>query len=147
MKLGVVGGGAWGTALAQVAAANGQETLLWALEDDVVASVNQRHENAVYLAGIPLSEAIRATSDLGDPPARRPTSQTYRSQGIGVSSGRSPDRFRWCPLERSGRGNLKEGVAGLSGTGILTQSTQRTQRAQRGCRSLVVPNLLFALAD
>lgn len=66
MKLGVVGGGAWGTALAQVAAANGQETLLWALEDDVVASVNQRHENAVYLGGIPLSEAIRATSDLGE---------------------------------------------------------------------------------
>ena len=66
MKLGVVGGGAWGTALAQVAAADGQETLLWALEDDVVASVNERHENAVYLPGIPLSEAIRATSDLRD---------------------------------------------------------------------------------
>jgi glycerol-3-phosphate dehydrogenase (NAD(P)+) len=40
--------------------------LLWALEDDVVASVNQRHENAVYLPGIPLSDAIRATSDLGE---------------------------------------------------------------------------------
>ena len=66
MKLGVVGGGAWGTALAQVAAAKGQETLLWALEEEVVASVNERHENAVFLAGIPLSEAIRATSDLDD---------------------------------------------------------------------------------
>jgi len=66
MKLGVVGGGAWGTALAQVAAAKGQETLLWALEDEVVASVNQRHENAVYLPGLRLSEAIRATSDMAD---------------------------------------------------------------------------------
>ena len=66
MKLGVVGGGAWGTALAQVAAAKGQETLLWALEDEVVASVNQRHENTVYLPGLRLSEAIRATSDMAD---------------------------------------------------------------------------------
>ena len=66
MKLGVVGGGAWGTALAQVAAAKGQETPLWALEADVVASVNQRHENAVYLPGLRLSEAIRATSDMAD---------------------------------------------------------------------------------
>ena len=37
MKLGVVGGGAWGTALAQVASSGGRDTLLWALEDDVVA--------------------------------------------------------------------------------------------------------------
>ena len=38
-KLAVIGGGAWGTALAQVAAQGGRETLLWALEDDVVAAV------------------------------------------------------------------------------------------------------------
>ena len=66
MKLGVVGGGAWGTALAQVASAGGCETLLWALEDDVVGSVNAVHENRSFLPGIPLNEAIRATSDLGE---------------------------------------------------------------------------------
>ena len=37
-RLGVVGGGAWGTALAQVAAAGGEETLLWAREPEVVAA-------------------------------------------------------------------------------------------------------------
>ena len=37
MKLGIIGGGAWGTALAQVAAEGGRQTLLWAIEDDVVA--------------------------------------------------------------------------------------------------------------
>jgi glycerol-3-phosphate dehydrogenase (NAD(P)+) len=63
MKLGIIGGGAWGTALAQVASANG-ETLLWALEPDVVESINTRHENKVFLAGVPLNPAIRATSDL-----------------------------------------------------------------------------------
>ena len=66
MKLGIVGGGAWGTALAQVASHGGRETLLWALENDVVAAVNDRHENLVYLPGIPLNEAIRATPDLGE---------------------------------------------------------------------------------
>ena len=66
MKLGVVGGGAWGTALAQVAATGGRETLLWALEPEVVEAVNARHENPIYLAGIPLDPAIRATSDLAD---------------------------------------------------------------------------------
>lgn len=66
MKLGIVGGGAWGTALAQVAAAGGSETLLWALERDVVEGVNRAHENPVFLPGIHLDESIRATGDLAD---------------------------------------------------------------------------------
>ena len=66
MKLGIIGGGAWGTALAQVAASGGEDTLLWALEPQVVESINARHENTTFLAGIPLSPAIRATSDLAE---------------------------------------------------------------------------------
>ena len=66
MKIGVIGGGAWGTALAQVASAGGRETLLWALEPEVVDAVNGRHENATYLAGVPLNPSVRATSDLSD---------------------------------------------------------------------------------
>jgi len=66
MKLGVIGGGAWGTALAQVASTGGRETLLWAMEPEVVETINSRHENDVFLAGIQLNEAIRATSDLSE---------------------------------------------------------------------------------
>ncbi len=66
MKLGVIGGGAWGTALAQVASAGGRETLLWAMEPDVVETVNARHENSTFLPGIQLNEAIRATSELAE---------------------------------------------------------------------------------
>jgi len=62
--VGVVGGGAWGTALAQVAAAGGHEVRLWAREPEVVAAVNDAHENPLFLLGIPLSPAIRATADL-----------------------------------------------------------------------------------
>ncbi len=65
MKLAVIGGGAWGTALAQVAASGGRETLLWALEPEVVETVNDRHENSAFLPGISLNEAIHATSDFG----------------------------------------------------------------------------------
>ena len=65
-KLAVIGGGAWGTALAQVAAAGGRETLIWAIEDDVVTAINKIHENPVYLKGIKLNKAIRATSNFSD---------------------------------------------------------------------------------
>jgi glycerol-3-phosphate dehydrogenase (NAD(P)+) len=64
MKLGILGGGAWGTALAQVAAEGG-EALLWAREPEVVEGINAVHENSLFLPGIPLDPAIRATGDLG----------------------------------------------------------------------------------
>jgi glycerol-3-phosphate dehydrogenase (NAD(P)+) len=63
--MGVIGGGAWGTALAQVAAAGGP-TLLWAREPEVVRSVNEAHRNSLFLPGVPLDPAIRATEDLTD---------------------------------------------------------------------------------
>ena len=69
MKIGVVGGGAWGTALAQVAAIGGRDTLLWAIEDEIVAAINRIHENPVYLKGCKLEPTLRATtafSDLAD---------------------------------------------------------------------------------
>jgi glycerol-3-phosphate dehydrogenase (NAD(P)+) len=65
-RAGVIGGGAWGTALAQVCARAGLDTLLWAREADVVASVNASHENRSFLPGIELERSIRATGDLGE---------------------------------------------------------------------------------
>lgn len=66
MKLGVIGAGAWGTALAQVAAASGSETMLWAREADVVDTINSARENRLFLPGIALSPHIQATSALDD---------------------------------------------------------------------------------
>jgi glycerol-3-phosphate dehydrogenase (NAD(P)+) len=63
-RLGILGGGAWGTALAQVAATAGRDTLLWVREDEVVQAINNRRENVVFLPGVTLDPAIRATSDL-----------------------------------------------------------------------------------
>lgn len=65
MKIGVIGGGAWGTALAQVAAQGG-DTLLWAREPEVAQAVNASHENSLFLPGVPLAPALRATNDFAD---------------------------------------------------------------------------------
>lgn len=63
-KIGVIGGGAWGTALAQVYARAGHDVLLWAREADVVASINASHENTLFLPGVPLHKALKASEDL-----------------------------------------------------------------------------------
>ena len=60
----MIGAGAWGTALAQVAAANGGPVLLWAFEEEVVQAINGTHCNSTYLPGIALDPAIEATGDL-----------------------------------------------------------------------------------
>jgi len=63
---GVIGGGAWGTGLAQVCASAGLRTLLWAREAEAVEEVNSLHENRLFLPGIPLNPAIRATGDMAE---------------------------------------------------------------------------------
>lgn len=65
-RIAVIGGGAWGTALAQVAAKAGRDVLLWAMENEVVEAINGGHENPVFLPGIGLDPAIRATDKLDD---------------------------------------------------------------------------------
>ena len=66
MKLGIIGGGAWGTALAQVASAGGRETVLWAIEDDVIAAINRIRQNPIYLPGLKLNRGIRATGNFSE---------------------------------------------------------------------------------
>ncbi|MFN4025544.1 MAG: NAD(P)H-dependent glycerol-3-phosphate dehydrogenase [Hyphomonas sp.] len=63
---GVIGAGAWGTAIAQMLAREGQTVFLWALEPEVAAAINTQRENTVFLPGIPLKPEIRATTDLAD---------------------------------------------------------------------------------
>ncbi|MBV9884814.1 MAG: NAD(P)-dependent glycerol-3-phosphate dehydrogenase [Sphingomonadaceae bacterium] len=66
MRLGIIGGGAWGTALAQVAAADGETVRLWAREPEVVEAINASHENTIFLKGVTLAPTVRATADLAD---------------------------------------------------------------------------------
>lgn len=66
MSIGVLGGGAWGTALAQMLASDGRDVLLWALEPEVVEAVNHQHRNPLYLPSATLVPGIRATGELGE---------------------------------------------------------------------------------
>lgn len=63
---GVIGGGAWGTALAAVAARAGLNTRLWALEPEVATAINSTHENSVFLKGHALPKNIKATNEMAD---------------------------------------------------------------------------------
>ncbi|MBU6208036.1 MAG: NAD(P)-dependent glycerol-3-phosphate dehydrogenase [Alphaproteobacteria bacterium] len=63
MRFGIIGGGAWGTALGHLLSDRG-DVLLWAREAAVVESINERHENTVFLPGVRLSLQVRATDDL-----------------------------------------------------------------------------------
>lgn len=65
-RVGVIGAGAWGTALAQVATLGGNPVTLYAREPEVVESIGARQENSLYLGGVTLSKAITATGDLAD---------------------------------------------------------------------------------
>ena len=63
---GVIGGGAWGTALAQVCARAGLEVTLQAREPEVVEAVNGARENPIFLPGVTLDAAVRATHEMAD---------------------------------------------------------------------------------
>ena len=64
--VGIVGGGAWGTALCVSARRAGRDVILWAYEPETVAEINEQHRNSLYLPGVKLDPAIKATAKLGD---------------------------------------------------------------------------------
>jgi glycerol-3-phosphate dehydrogenase (NAD(P)+) len=63
-KIGIIGSGAWGTALATVACRAGRTVSLWARKAQVAAHINTDHENPLYLPGVTLDAALRAHTDL-----------------------------------------------------------------------------------
>jgi glycerol-3-phosphate dehydrogenase (NAD(P)+) len=63
-RLAVVGAGAWGTALAAVAAAGGAQVTLWAREPEVVESLTVARENTLFLPGVTVPRSIQPTSDI-----------------------------------------------------------------------------------
>ena len=66
MRTTVLGGGAWGTALASHAARAGLPVRIWIREPEVADSVNEKRENPVYLPGVELPEGLRATEHLDE---------------------------------------------------------------------------------
>lgn len=63
-KVGIIGGGAFGTALACVVRRSGHDVLLWAREPEVAAAINGEGTNPYFLKGVPVVAGVRATNDL-----------------------------------------------------------------------------------
>ena len=63
-SVGVLGSGAWGTALAQVCARAGRRVVLWSNEPEVAEAINREHANPSFLPGVKLDPSIRATTDM-----------------------------------------------------------------------------------
>src|SRR6266700_3796675 len=85
MKVAVVGGGAWGTALADLLARKGEQVTLWAREADVVDSVNRKHRNEMFLPGASLAPALRAEAAK--------TLDRSRPLVVSASKGLDPERL------------------------------------------------------
>lgn len=62
----VLGGGSWGTTLANLLAKKGEEVVLWAYEPEVAEAINREHRNPLYLPQIPLAASLRATADIAE---------------------------------------------------------------------------------
>jgi len=64
--IGILGAGAWGTALAQAMASDGSPVTLWAREPELVAEINARHTNSLFLPQARLAANVRATGDIAE---------------------------------------------------------------------------------
>ena len=64
VKAAVVGGGAWGTAIANLLANRGHDVDIWVYEPEVRDEINLTHENKTFLAGIALNPGLKASNDL-----------------------------------------------------------------------------------
>ena len=64
MRISVIGAGSFGTALAKLCAENGHEVLIWSHSSDTANTINENHENSIYLKGIVLPETLIATTDF-----------------------------------------------------------------------------------
>ncbi len=120
-RFGVIGAGAWGTALAATLSRAGRDVVLWAKEPDVADAINTRHENAIYLKDVSLDGmSLTATNALDDiaacdalllvVPAQHTRAMARRLAGVlGANGASSPP-----PLIIASKG-IEQGSAALLG--------------------------------
>jgi glycerol-3-phosphate dehydrogenase (NAD(P)+) len=65
-SVGIVGAGAWGTALAITSRRAGRDVLIWGYEPETLAGLKQKHRNETYLPGVKLDPSIEATARLNE---------------------------------------------------------------------------------
>ena len=132
--LGVVGAGAWGTALAQMLAQDGSEVLIWAREPEVVEAINRRHCNSQFLPDARLAPTITATGKLADLASIPIVLLVTPAQHLGAILGELP-RAGDCDLVLCSKGIE-------AGSGRLMADVAR--QAAPDCRLAVMSGPTFA---
>ena len=111
--IGIVGAGAWGTALTWVVRRAGHQAVLWAHEADVVEAINRRHENPVYLPGVALDPGVRATTELAEAAAADAVLLVVPAQHLrGVCARLAPSLAHGTPVLICAKG-IEDGTAAL----------------------------------
>jgi glycerol-3-phosphate dehydrogenase (NAD(P)+) len=113
----VIGAGSWGTALANLLAKKGVETVLWAWEREAAEGVEREHRNPLYLSEIELDPRLRATSDLA---------AAAGAADVVVSV--SPSHVVRAVMGRAAQ-HLREGVLVVSASKGIETDTLRTMDA------------------
>lgn len=108
--IGIIGGGAWGTALAQMVASDGTAVRLWAYEAEVVDAINRNHANPLFLPGVALHASIVATGAMADLQDCAAVLVVAPAQHLGRLIGELPDHGQ--PLILCSKG-MEQGSARL----------------------------------
>lgn len=101
-RVAVIGTGAWGTALAQVAALAGRDVILVGRNPDVIGEINKRHRNSKVVEEQPLHPAIRA--DTACPPADLFVLAVPAQASRSALTALGADRFAGRPVVLSAKG-------------------------------------------
>ena len=114
-SIGIIGGGAWGTALAQALRQAGRSVRLWAREADVADEINARHANTAFLPGVALDPALRATTALAEIAAQDVVLMVAPAQHVrAVAAALAPNLARGTPVILCAKG-LEQATGKLLG--------------------------------
>ncbi len=92
--IGVIGAGAWGTALAQAMASDGSEVIVWAREPELVEEITRHHSNAAFLPSVQLDPKLTATGSISDLAESPVLLAVAPAQHLGGVLALLPDRAR-----------------------------------------------------
>ena len=131
-SVGIVGGGAWGTALGQTLRLAGRDVALWAREVEVVAEINDAHANTPFLPGVALDAGLRATPRLADIAAQDVVLMVAPTQHVRAVAGELAKHLPpGKPVVICGKG-LEQATGKLLGQVLAEALPQATQAVLSG---------------